>query len=127
MKYFRVKTGFGKTDFLSIEESELAKAIRAQVSGKVAIFKTGTIAGNHIMSITPDWNKELGLNPDYTLTGEDFNELPRGRVADYQLAIENGTEEVMAQIEGRKPQLKLPGVRKYTQGLTAIGDLIEKK
>lgn len=75
MKYFRVKFGYGKDDFYSVDESELPKAIRAQVNGTILVCEEGTIAGNNIMAIAPDYNRALGVNRDYTLTGEDYNEL----------------------------------------------------
>lgn len=129
MKYFRIKTGYGKNEFLSITEEELPKAIKAQVTGKVGIFKTGTIAGNHIMSITPDWNKELGYHPDYVMSGDDYNELGSLRKSEYQRVLENAQEIVVAGIENRKPVLKLSEapVQIHTRGLTGLDQLIEKK
>lgn len=72
MKYYRVKYGFGKDDFYSIDETELKKAIVAQVQGKILVCDEGTIAGNNIISISPDYNRALGLSRDYTLSGEDY-------------------------------------------------------
>jgi len=125
--HFKVKTGYGKNDFLSINETELVSAIRAQITGKVAIFKTGTIAGNHIISITADWNKELGLNSDYVMIGDDFRYLSRTRHDEYQLFQENANELVTAGLAGRSPELKATDpLRIHTQGPTAIKDIILK-
>jgi len=127
MMYFRVKTGYGKGEFLSIEQSELPMAINAQLTGKVAIFKTGTIAGNHIMSITPDWNKALGLNPDYVMVGEDFAEIPRAKQSEMKLAIENAGEIVKAKIENRAPELRQPESMRIMHGAKSIGEIIKYK
>jgi len=88
MKYFKVKIGFGKTDYIRIDETEVAKAIRAQVNGSVALFSEGgSIAGNNILAVLPDWNRVMGYNRDYELNGEDWNEIGK-RVDEYRIFID---------------------------------------
>ncbi len=79
-KYFKVKTGFEAEDSISITQDELEKAIYAQITGKVAIFRNGTIRGNNIISITEDWHTEMGYNKSHVLEDDDFAEISqRGR------------------------------------------------
>ena len=78
MKYYRIKTGFDVDDFISIDETELEMALRAQRFEKVGVFKEGTVNGKYIISITPDFNRALGFHRDYKLRGEDYDELGRG-------------------------------------------------
>ena len=87
-KYFRVKVGFGVDDFISIDQSEVRKAMIAQVNGKVAIFKEGTISGNSIISIIPDYNREMGFARDYKLCGEDYKEIGSKRVNESRLILQ---------------------------------------
>lgn len=93
MKYFKVKIGFGIDDFISIDETELKRTMIAQVTGKIAILKEGTIAGNSIISITPDYNREMGYHRDYKLTGEDYDHIGSKRVEDSRLMIQQATDE----------------------------------
>lgn len=95
MKYFKVQKGYWADDYISIDETELRKAITAQVKGQVAIFKEGTVSGNSIMSITPDWNKTMGWNRDYKLTGEDYQCIGNGRTEESRLLIENTMNEIL--------------------------------
>jgi hypothetical protein len=93
-KYFKVKIGFGSDDFISIDETELRKAIIAQGSGQVAIFNGGTVSGNNIISITPDWCKVMGWNRDYQLTGSDYVQVGERRQNEYRNFIEDTVNEV---------------------------------
>lgn len=99
-KYFRVKIGFKPMDFLSIPEAELETAIRAQITGKVALLSGGSVSGNSILAITPDYQRLMGWQDDYTLTGEDMREIGRVVRNEYELAIEGAKREVVAQLEG---------------------------
>lgn len=83
-KYFRVKTGFKDDEFLSIDEHEVEIALRAQITGRVAVLKSGTVSGNHIISITPDYQKEMGWAHDYHLTGEDMGEIGKEKIDEYR-------------------------------------------
>lgn len=117
--HFKVKTGFGGMDFISIDETELAMAQRALITGKVAMFKEGMVAGSRISAIIPDWNKELGLRPDYALTGADMGDISRARRAEYLDCLSKTNKEVELRLNG--------GTIIYTKEPTQIGKLIEKK
>ena len=82
-KFYRVKIGYGKDDFIQIDETELAKALRAQGRGTVALLGGGSVSGNHIMAIVPDYQRELGYNRDYVLTGEDYAQIGKKRMREY--------------------------------------------
>ncbi len=96
MKYFRLKTGFGKDEFISINETEYPKAIRCMSKGTIGIFEEGTIAGKSIMSILPDWQRAMDYNRDYQLNAEDYELIGQKRQKEYRdfmyeskMAIEN--------------------------------------
>lgn len=95
MKYFKVKIGYGADDFISVDETELRKAINAQVTGKVGIFNEGTVAGNSIISITPDFNREMGYHRDYKLTGEDYGHIGNKNIDDSRKLLESVRNEVL--------------------------------
>ncbi len=104
MKYFKVKIGYGADDFISIDQTELRKAVIAQVKGGVVIFNEGSVAGNSIISVLPDYNREMGYHRDYKLTGEDYDHIGTTRVGESRLLIENA----VAEAQGKKP-LSLEG------------------
>lgn len=92
-KYFKVQIGFGKSDFISIGEEELDKAIYAMVSGKVAIFKNGSVAGNNIISILPDYHRAMGWNHGYDFLPEDWKQI-NIRCKGYQGLVEEAKNRV---------------------------------
>ncbi len=79
MKYFRVKFGFDKNDFYSIDENDLPKALRAQVNGTIFVCDEGTIS--------PDYNRKMGYKRDYALTGEDYDEIGAEAVNEHRLFL----------------------------------------
>ncbi len=99
MKHYRVVYGFGKDEFISIDETELRKAIIAQGTGRVVLFNEGSIAGNEIKRILPDYQKDMGWNRDYQLTGEDYKEIGDEKMREYILFQKN----TQLEIEGKKP------------------------
>lgn len=105
-RYFKVKTGYGKDDFISIDETELPRALRAQITGKIAMLAEGTVAGNHIMSITPDYNRVMGYNRDYQLTGEDYAHIGREITEEHRRLIETASNEIYSQLDSGKKKLK---------------------
>lgn len=121
MKYFKVKVGYGDKEPIIIDENELPLALNAQVYGGIAVFQNGSVAGNYITEIVPDLSKaKKNYDPEI---GEFVSKRTE---SEYQLALENAKEIVMAKKEGRTPQLKEPSLRIHTQGLTAIGDILKK-
>lgn len=105
MRYFRVKYGYGKNDFHSVNEDELYKGVAAQLTGRIATFSTGTIAGNSIIAITPDYNRVLGLNADWEMTGEDFRELPKGTRDEHEFILGAEMHYAKALIERKREDL----------------------
>lgn len=83
MKYFKVKLGYGKDDFGIIDETEVEKVISAISTGKMAVLKEGIISGNHIISVLPFFNIEMGWNLDYQPTGEDYVLIGNKRRQEY--------------------------------------------
>ncbi len=113
MLYYKVKTGFGADDYISIDETELKTAFKAQASGKIAVFNQGSIAGNHIISILPDYNRIMGWNRDYKLTGEDYQYIGQQKQDECTLLLENTKREI-AGIEPRTNTMLNEGVKTLT-------------
>jgi hypothetical protein len=108
-KHFRVKTGYGKDDFISIAEDDLSTAIRAQVTGRVAIFDEGTISGNHIIAIVPDYQREMGWGRDYQLTGEDYEYIGSKAVREHRDVLQNTKRAVQNQLGSLSDKLLTNG------------------
>lgn len=102
--HFKVKTGFNAEDFISIQEDELEKAIYAQITGSVAIFKGSTVRGTMIQSITPDIHMKMGWNQGYKLGPEDMAEVG-GKLATEQALIGKAKDNVQAYIASGRTDL----------------------
>lgn len=119
-KYFRVKFGFDEKEEILVDEMELAKAFYIHLTGKKAIFKNGSVSGDKIISITPDWDSAPYV---YNPGGNNF--IAREVKEGYLLAMGNAQEEVTARLENRPPVLAGPsGPRIFTKGPTEIGKLL---
>lgn len=99
MLYFKVKVGFGPNDFISIDQEDYPKAVRAQVTGKVAIFKNGeTASGSSIQTILPDYGKSMGYKREYQVS---IDEVPQKLLKEYesfgksvQVGLDNGVKKL---------------------------------
>lgn len=97
MKQFKVKTGFGEGDFTIIDETELQTALRAQITGKIALLKDASISGNSILNVKPYYNQMMGYNRNYELVDEDYREVGAKAQREHQLFF----EEAKLAIEGK--------------------------
>src|SRR3990167_2579045 len=99
--YFRVKTGYESNDYISIPQSDYSKAVRAQIKKTVVVFgEHGSISGANIISVLPDWYKELGYHGDYQVTDEDKESIPRIRQAQYRDFTTYENVNIERQIQG---------------------------
>lgn len=89
MKYFKVKYGFKDGEYLSVDENEVEKALKAQIGGGIVIFKGGSVSGNNIISITPDYNRAMGWNHGYEPHGEDFRYLDEETINSHEQVLLN--------------------------------------
>lgn len=119
MKYYHIKFGFNNDDFISIDETELARAIIAQTTGKVGIFKEGTITGDKIISITPDINKLMGWNRTYQPTSEDYGEIPEKILNEHRKFLEDTRLQIVG---GSKPELDKPQNRPFSNEVESLAN-----
>lgn len=75
MPYFKIKTGYNPTDFISIDNlGDLEKAQLAFLTNAKVMFSNGSVCrGQDIISIREDWHREMGWNPDHVIEADDLN------------------------------------------------------
>jgi hypothetical protein len=100
MKYFRIKYGYGKNEFFSVPETDVAKAMYAMTRGTIFSCSSGTVAGKSIIAITPDYHRFLGVNPDYELQGEDFRQIGNSKMREFEEIIALSSEKASAALPG---------------------------
>ena len=103
MRYFKAVTGFGDMDYTEIDESEVEMCIRAQVTGKVALTKEGSLSGGIIQRVVPDWNRIGKYNRGHRLTSEDMRAIPKNTVDDHKQFIGDATHNVERELKGLPP------------------------
>jgi hypothetical protein len=104
MKY-KVKWGFGTDDFTIIDETEVSKAMRAQINGTIVVCGGESIAGRNIINIKPYINSIMGWSRTYQPTSEDYADLGGDdlkALRDGELFLENTT----LQITGKQLEIK---------------------
>lgn len=105
MKYFKIMIGYD--DFISIDENELQKAIYAQIIGNItATFKNGSIVGNRIAAIVPDFHRTMGWNYAHKLGPDDHDEInQKGISKEYSGMIGKAKDQVNYLIATRQTNL----------------------
>lgn len=115
MRYFRVQYGFNPDDYFSVDEVEMQKALKAQITGALCVLNEGTIQGERIISIRPDYNRIMGWKRDYKLTGEDYDYIGQKTIEDYERFIADTKLLVQGKpIPQRSPELAA-GVKEIAQ------------
>lgn len=105
MLYFKVKNGYGEDDFVSVDQTELPGAVKAQINGKVMLAREGTVSGNSILGITPDFNRALGYSRAYRMGPEDYKDL--GPIRDEHLDLLEGVTRQVRNELGLAPNIAL--------------------
>lgn len=123
--------GYDANEFIAIDETELEKAIYIHLTGKKGGFNNGTVDGNKIISISPDWNRAMGWNVGYKPTPEEHGEIQAEMGARYngivamaknkvQEYLENGQIELI----GTQPLIVAPKI--HTNGPVSLSALLPK-
>ena len=128
-RYFKVVYGFDEDEFLPIEENELKRAIYAHLTGKKAAFQSGSVSGDKIIVVKPDWNKAMGWNAGYKPMPEEMGEIEATVGKKYLGIVAQAKQEVEGYIRsGQLDKLNTPLIenpaKKHTDGLTSIGQLL---
>lgn len=106
MKYFKVIRGFGDDDFIPIDETELDVAVYAQMTGKMAFLKNGSINGSHISSIKPDFHRAMGWNYGHGLKAPDWQQLNDAGVAkQYIGCLTESKQRIHYLLQMKRPDL----------------------
>lgn len=81
MKNIKIKiiTGFRKDQEYTIDADEAHIAYKLFLDpDQRAIFRSGlALTGKDIRAIEPDYHATMGWNPNYQLTGDDWNDIRR--------------------------------------------------
>ena len=119
-RYFKVYKDFN--NFISIDDTEIEKALRAFKAQTGAIFEGGATA--RIEAILPDNVRMMGWNEGYKPLPEEMGEISRdGRCMSAQRLIGQIKEHLA--LNPNEPFKELgSGVKKHTDGLTSLGDLL---
>ena len=95
--YYKVFHSNIQTDFITIDEDDIDRAIKAFLHKKPFSYKGGII---NIVKILPNINRSLGWNDDYIPTGEFIREAEKYNIeaeGNIQKRIENITKGVELQ------------------------------
>lgn len=100
MYYFKIKTGYGDNDFISIVGLEdLEKAQYAFMTNSKVVFSNGELCrGQDIISIKEDWNRAMCWNVMHKMTTDDYAQLR-------STGIENKYKGLLAQTKNNVQML----------------------
>ena len=111
MRYFRIKKGYGNSEFTSIDETELEKAYAVYLTDGKGIFKNGIARGQDIIDISEDWNKAMGYNPEHKLDALDRADIRKTGVEKlYKGYLEKISTKVKYLVETNQQHLIGKGV-----------------
>lgn len=132
MKYFKIKTGYGKNEFVSIDETELETALHVFMEDSKGIFKNGVVRGKDIISITEDYHKHMGWNYAHEMETDDWEDLRsknilneyRGVIEEAKNTVKYLTETKQTHLIGKNyriPKIETPN-KSYSQEIIDIAN-----
>lgn len=128
MNYYKIVRGFGKGDYIPIDETELDKAIFCHLTGTIGAFKNGSITGTHISAVVPDLHAMMGWNEMYELTPEDYR-VSRAKKNEAQEFFGLVTSAVKEMVETRRQDMigkidyrKLPAAKAVSDGVKMLAN-----
>lgn len=130
-KYFKVKFGFHQSDYVSVDELGLQKAVYSMYSKKPVQIGDTFIQGDKIISITPHYHKYTGWNEFYEpKEAEDFLQIKRD-CPDFEGYVES-TKNYVAQLmqSGRVNEIgksEIPMIESENKTLDMIKMLADSK
>lgn len=100
MRFYKIVFGYDAEDIIRIDETELKKALYVHLTGKKGVFSEGTVSGERIIAIQPDYHRAMGWNLGHKLDAEDYRELSRSGVdvshKEFYIEAKNEVSGVMA-------------------------------
>lgn len=138
MRHFLVKYGFSRDEVIQIDHTEVEKAIYAHLKGITVAFKNGSVSGDRIIAIVPDFNSELGWGLDHKLDSYDYGDLDRvGLREKYQSFLSEIKEKVQYLMQtgqtnligknAKIPELERPITETRAGKSKSMKELIEKR
>lgn len=78
MRYFRVYIGYGKNDYVVVDEDEIETALYCFLTDNKGVFKNAPIRGKDIITFKPHYHAHTHWNADYEPThADDFAQIAR--------------------------------------------------
>ncbi len=106
MKYFKIKIGYGESDYIPIDETEIESAFQVFITESKGIFKNGVVRGKDIISIVEDWHRVMGWNQSYKMGAEDYAELSqKGIDREYRDFLAKKSEKVKYLLSNNQAEL----------------------
>lgn len=104
--YYKVVFGFDAEDYVPISAEELEKAMWAHMRGKNVAFEQGSVSGERIVAVQPDYHTAMGWNRGYTLGADDFEELAQyGVDKSHQKFLRIAKDRIQHLVENKQEHL----------------------
>lgn len=119
--FYKILWGYDDEKTIPIDSSELQKAFYCHLKGVPGLFKEGSISGNKIIAIQPDYHRIMGWNTGYKLNQLDYEDLDHHGVRkECAKELHEAKEAAQYKLEtGKELPKKLPGSEIDTSGLVA--------
>lgn len=131
--FYKIIHGFSPEDYIEIGEKELQKAYYCFLMKKDSLFSGGSVKGNMIQEIKPDFHRIMGWNRGYKLEALDYEELAhkgidrkcRQTMLEEKDTVQYLIETKQEKLIGSYPKLQIAHVGKIEEGMKSLESLIK--